>query len=51
MTHTVHLQFEEIDNNYYKDKNHVYFYKDGNLQKLKNTNVKNFKMLKESSDF
>ena len=43
--------FEEIDNNYYKDKNHVYFYKDGNLQKLKNTNVKNFKMLKESSDF
>ena len=43
--------FEEIDNNYYRDKNHVYFYKDGNLQKLKNTNVKNFKMLKESSDF
>ena len=43
--------FEEIDNNYYRDKNNVYFYKDGNLQKLKNANVKNFKMLKESSDF
>lgn len=43
--------FEEIDNNYYRDKNNIYFYKDGNLQKLKNTNVKNFKMLKESSDF
>ena len=43
--------FEEIENNYYRDKNHVYFYKDGNLQKLKDANVKNFKMLKESSDF
>lgn len=43
--------FEEIDNNYYRDKNNIYFYKDGNLQKLKNANVKNFKILKENSDF
>ena len=43
--------FEEIDNNYYRDKKNVYFYKYGNLQKLKNANVKNFKMLKENSDF
>lgn len=43
--------FEEIENNYYRDKNNVYFYKDGDLQKLKDANVKNFKMLKESSDF
>ena len=43
--------FEEIENNYYRDKNNIYFYKDGNLQKLKNANVKNFKILKESSDF
>lgn len=43
--------FEKIDNNYYRDKNNIYFYKDGNLQKLKNANVKNFKILKENSDF
>ena len=43
--------FEEIENNYYRDSNNVYFYKDGDLQKLKDANVKNFKMLKESSDF
>ena len=43
--------FEEIDNNYYRDKKNVYFYKYGNLQKLKNANVKNFKMLKESFGF
>ena len=43
--------FEEIENNYYRDNNNVYFYKDGDLQKLKDANVKNFKMLKESSDF
>lgn len=43
--------FEEIENNYYRDKNNIYFYKYGNLQKLKDANVKNFKMLKESFGF